>query len=327
MATQLLSVFLDVVAPVFAIVALGWALGPRLGLDARTLSRSAYYVFVPAFTFDVISRSTVPLADAGRMGAYAVVTHLSFGALAFVLARVLGRSRKVTAAWVMLSVFGNVGNFGLALITFRLGDAALVPATIYFIVILIVSFVVCVGIAAWTRGGGLAAVASVFRTPALLVAVPAFVVSGAHLHVPLLVSRTVGLLGGAMIPAMLFVLGVQLAGTRALRPSADVLVVAALRLVLAPAIAWALAAPFGLGGLASLFVWVLFILVVPNMAPVTAKILEPTPPLETIRAELEHVRHVDRTYHVDLADEQGTVHASIDKVVYVRRKGPAEVSG
>ena len=179
MLAQLPSVFLDVVAPVFAIVALGWALGPRLGLDAKTLSRVAYYVFVPAFTFDVISRSDVPLASVGRMAAYAVVTHLAFGAIAFLLARLLRRSREITAAYVMLSVFGNVGNFGLALITFRLGPAALAPATIYFIVILLTSFVVCVGVAAWTRGGGLAAVGSVFRTPALLVAVPAALVSAA----------------------------------------------------------------------------------------------------------------------------------------------------
>jgi predicted permease len=249
MASELLSVFLDVVAPVFAIVAIGWLVGPRLGLDAKTLSRAAYYVFVPAFTFDVISRSSVPLASAGRMAAYAIVTHLAFGAVAFALARLLRRSREVTAAYVMLAVFGNVGNFGLALVTFRLGDAALAPATIYFVVILLTSFVVCVGVAAWTRGGGLSAVVQVFRTPALIVAVPAALVSWSGAEVPLAVSRTVGLLGGAMIPVMLFVLGVQLAQTRVLRPTADVGVVAALRLVGAPALAFALAAPFGLGGL------------------------------------------------------------------------------
>ncbi len=249
MATELLSVFVDVVAPVFAIVAIGWVLGPRLALDAKTLSRAAYYVFVPAFTFDVISRSRVPLVSVGRMAMYAVVTHLAFGAIAFALARLLGRSRKTTAAWVMLSVFGNVGNFGLALIQFRLGEAALVPATIYFIVILLVSFVVCVGVAAWTRGGGLSAVVSVFRTPALVVAVPAALVSGSQTELPLFVSRTAGLLGGAMIPAMLFVLGVQLAETKALRPTGDTVVVALLRLAGAPLVAWLLAAPFGLTGL------------------------------------------------------------------------------
>ena len=42
--------------------------------------------------------------------------------------------------------------------------------------------------------------------------------------------------------------------------------------------------------------------------------------LAAIRSELEHMRHVDRTYHVDLLDEHGTVHASVEKVVYVRKK-------
>jgi predicted permease len=250
LVTQLLSIFFDVVAPVFTIVGIGWALGPRLGLDAKTLSRAAYYVFVPAFTFDVISRSRVPLASAGRMAAYAVVTHLAFGALAFLAARALRRSRKASAAWVMLSVFGNVGNFGLALIQFRLGDAALAPATIYFIVILLTSFSVCVGVAAWTRGGGvLSAIVSVFRTPAIIVAVPAVLISANAVELPLFVGRTVGLLGGAMIPMMLFVLGVQLADTKALRPTGDALVVSFLRLAVAPLVAWLLAAPFGLSGL------------------------------------------------------------------------------
>lgn len=249
MLTQLPSVFFDVVAPVFAIVGLGWLLGPRLGLDARTLSRAAYYLFVPAFTFDVVSKADVPLGAAGRMAAYAVLTHLAFGVIAWAIARLLGRSREKTAAWVMLSVFGNVGNFGLALITFRLGAEALAPATIYFIVILLTSFTVSVAVAAWTRGGGPAAVGSVFRTPALIVAAPAFAVSAWHLHVPLMIQRTVGLLGGAMIPVMLFVLGVQLAETKVLRPTRDVFLVSALRLLGAPAVAWALAGPFRLGGL------------------------------------------------------------------------------
>ncbi len=48
--------------------------------------------------------------------------------------------------------------------------------------------------------------------------------------------------------------------------------------------------------------------------------------LDAILRELEHSRHVDRTYHVDLTDEAGTIHASVEKVVYVRKKtsGSAE---
>ena len=248
MIGQLASVFLDVVAPVFAIVTLGFLLGPRLALDARTVARVAYYAFVPGFVFDVISRADVPLARAGRIALYILATHVVFGAVAWGVARALRRSREVAAAYVMLSVFGNVGNFGLALLQFRLGEAVLLPATIYFVVSTLVSFVVCVGVAAAVRGSGLGAVASVFKTPALLAAVPALAVSLGDLELPLLVSRTVGLLSSAMIPTMLFGLGLQLAATRGLRVSADVLVASGLRLLVAPAIAALVVIPFGLTG-------------------------------------------------------------------------------
>jgi hypothetical protein len=249
MALELLSVFVDVVAPVFAIVGLGFLLGPRLELDARTVSRAAYYVFVPAFMFDVVSRSEVPLASALRMAGFAVVTHLLFAALGLGLARLLRRSPEVTAGYVMVAVFGNVGNFGLALVQFRFGPQALVDATIYFIVILVTAFAISVAAAALVRGGGLSAVASVFRTPALIVVPPAALVAALDLPLPLFLTRGVGLLGGAMIPVMLFALGLQLARTRALRMGADVVWVSALRLVVAPAAAAALAVSFGLEGM------------------------------------------------------------------------------
>jgi predicted permease len=248
MLAQLASVFVDVVAPVFGIVALGYLAGPRLLLDARTLSRVAYFVFVPAFSFHVISGARIPLARAGRMAAYVVATHVVFALVAWGAARLLRRSREVSAAYVMLSVFGNVGNFGLALLQFRLGDAALVPATIYFVVSVLVSFVVCVGVAASVRGGRLSAVASVLKTPAILAAVPAIAVSALDVPLPLAVSRTVGLLGNAMIPTMLLALGLQLAQTQALRAGVDVLVATGLRLVVAPAVAALLVEPFGLVG-------------------------------------------------------------------------------
>lgn len=41
---------------------------------------------------------------------------------------------------------------------------------------------------------------------------------------------------------------------------------------------------------------------------------------DPIREELDRARHVDRTFSVDLIDGQGVVHASVEKVVYVKRK-------
>jgi acyl-coenzyme A thioesterase PaaI-like protein len=46
---------------------------------------------------------------------------------------------------------------------------------------------------------------------------------------------------------------------------------------------------------------------------------------EAIREALESARSVDRTYTIDLLDGAGAVHATIEKVIYIRRKDrPAE---
>ena len=42
--------------------------------------------------------------------------------------------------------------------------------------------------------------------------------------------------------------------------------------------------------------------------------------LDAIRRELDSQRSIDRVYRVDLTDAEGTVHASVEKVIYIARK-------
>ena len=44
--------------------------------------------------------------------------------------------------------------------------------------------------------------------------------------------------------------------------------------------------------------------------------------LDSIRRELNGKRSIDRVYRVDLTDAEGTVHASVEKVIYMARKQP-----
>jgi hypothetical protein len=42
--------------------------------------------------------------------------------------------------------------------------------------------------------------------------------------------------------------------------------------------------------------------------------------LDAVRAAAASGEPMDRTYHVDLVDAEGTRHASVEKVIYIRRK-------
>jgi predicted permease len=89
---------------------------------------------------------------------------------------------------------------------------------------------------------------AVFKTPALIALPPALLFNWLGIPLPLVVSRPVALLAGALIPTMLVALGAQLAAAGIPRPNLDMLLASAVRLLAGPALALALAAPFGLAG-------------------------------------------------------------------------------
>lgn len=249
MIWQLLSIFIDVLTPVFGLVLIGYLAKLYLNLDARTLSRAAYYIFIPAFVFSVISQASFDWSTATQMVLFIFVVHIACALLGFSLAKLMGRSTEVAAAFVLVATFGNVGNFGLSIVEFHLGGDALDEGTLYFLAVMIIAFMICVGIASWARNGGIGAVFSVFKTPALLAVLPALFFPSTDIDVPLFLARMTSLLGGAMIPTMLVGLGVQLAGVKTFHFSLDVVAASSVRLIGAPILAILLVIPFGLTGI------------------------------------------------------------------------------
>ena len=242
-------VFLNVVTPVFILVVIGYFVGPRLKIDARSLSRTAYFVFIPAFVFNIISEAKIDSELALQMLSFILVAQIAVALLGFLVGKALRQSREITAAFVLIATFGNVGNFGLPLIVFRLGETARTYATVYFVATIFISFVICVGVASWARSGGVTAVFSVFKTPALIALIPALVFNITDVEVPIFLSRLSGLLGQAMIPVMLITLGVQMGQIPKIKINFNVFAASTVRLIGGPVLALLIVPYFGLEGL------------------------------------------------------------------------------
>ena len=242
-------VFLNVVTPVFILVVIGYFVGPRLKIEARSLSRTAYFVFIPAFVFNIISEAKIDSELALQMLSFILVAQIAVALLGFLVGKALRQSREITAAFVLIATFGNVGNFGLPLIVFRLGETARTYATVYFVATVFISFVICVGVASWARSGGVTAVFSVFKTPALIALIPALVFNITDVEVPIFLSRLSGLLGQAMIPVMLITLGVQMGEITKIKINFNVFAASTVRLIGGPVLALLIVPYFGLEGL------------------------------------------------------------------------------
>ena len=242
-------VFLNVVTPVFILVVIGYFVGPRLKIEARSLSRTAYFVFIPAFVFNIISEAKIDSELALQMLSFILVAQIAVALLGFLVGKALRQSREITAAFVLIATFGNVGNFGLPLIVFRLGETARTFATVYFVATVFISFIICVGVASWARSGGVTAVFSVFKTPALIALIPALVFNITDVEVPIFLSRLSGLLGQAMIPVMLITLGVQMGEIPKIKINFNVFAASTVRLIGGPVLALLIVPYFGLEGL------------------------------------------------------------------------------
>jgi hypothetical protein len=172
------------------------------------------------------------------------------GALA---ARLLHLEGPTQAAFLSAILLMNAGNYGLTVNLFAFGEEGLSRATLYFTVSALVSSSLGVYLSARGRVSTRESLRRVAGVPMVYAAALGLVCNLGNFTVPEPLAKAVHVLGQASVPVMLAVLGAQLVQT--FRNRQPVLhlpalgVVTVTRLIIAPALAYALAWLVGLRGL------------------------------------------------------------------------------
>lgn len=242
------SVLFDVLAPVAVLVVLGAVVGPRLQIDSGSLSRLAYWVFGPAFVFGLLAEADL---ERSVVVGLVVASLAGMGAALAVALTWSGATRagyEAAAATAMTSMWGNVGNAGLAIVAFALGDDALPVAGVLMVTINLASLVLGVGMAQARTSSIVGAVVRALTAPMTIAGAVALLVNLVDVDVPLLADRSIGLLAQALIPVMLFGLGLQLVAAGRPRWSNDLAVIGVAKLAVAPLAAAVVATAMGLTG-------------------------------------------------------------------------------
>jgi predicted permease len=112
MASELL---LNILGPILLMVGLGALLRWRFKVDLATLSKLNIYIFTPAFIFERVATSKLPLADLGGAVVVTVMNILLLAGICFGFGLALRVNRKTIAAVAMAVMFYNSGNYGLPL--------------------------------------------------------------------------------------------------------------------------------------------------------------------------------------------------------------------
>ncbi len=245
----LAGIFLEILLPVFLIVGAGAAAGRLLQLDTKSLSRMVYWVIGPVFVYHVLANADMSAGLVGRLLGASMIAVAGSGVAAWLTGRALGRPARVTSAGVLSTVYGNVGNFGLAIVTFTYGEGALGYAGVILVAINVLGVLVGVAAARWQEHGAAVALRMAFTAPMTLAVIPAAVVNGGNVDLPSWLDRPIELVAAALIPVMLLTLGAQLGRMTMPRVSVDVARVLVIKLGLAPLIAAGAVVAVGLAGI------------------------------------------------------------------------------
>jgi predicted permease len=244
----LLSILLTQIAPIFLAAGSGFAVGRTLHVDVKSISRITLYIFSPCLVFVSLTESQLSGDELGRMAAFTAAAVILFGLTSWLFGRVLRLNRHTLTGLMIVCMFGNGGNYGLALNKFAFGDTAVARAVVYYVVSTLFVYTAGIFIASSGRAAWRESLLGVFKVPVIYGLLLAVLLRLTGWELPLAILRPVKLLSEAAIPVMLVVLGLQLAEAK--RPENLRLVTAAsaFQLISGPVIGLTLAALLGLSG-------------------------------------------------------------------------------
>ncbi|MFC4557624.1 AEC family transporter [Virgibacillus kekensis] len=246
--------FFQVILPIIAVFGAGYILQRIRVLDVKSIATASIYIFLPALVFTTLYESTF------NQGFTIIIVFAFFLLFMMIvinkaLARIFKWNRSVESASILTTAFMNGGNYGVPVMLYSIGNAAM-PYAIFFMVLQsLVMNVFGVYYASRSTSGFMKAFVTIFKMPATYAAVLAFVFQAIPWEIPESIYSTLTMVGGAAIPMMMVMLGMQLASITSLNFNWQVISSAlGVRMIVSPLLAF-------------LFIWIL------NVDPIISAVI------------------------------------------------------
>lgn len=247
---ELLNIFANNLLPILLIAACGFALGRMTQVEPRTLGRVTFNIFSPVLIFRLLTDSQLEMSRIAQMFGFTTAVMFVMGGLAYLTGRLLKLPRPVLVAVVLAVATSNSGNYGMPLIAFAFGDQALAYASIYYVVLAILTNTVGVLWASLGHMNFKQAIFGLLKVPMLYALAIALLFVRTGWAIPAPLDRGITILAGAAVPSMLVLLGLELSRFAWSKHVSAIVASLALRLLAGPLVGSGLASAFGLEGAA-----------------------------------------------------------------------------
>ncbi|MBP1971527.1 putative permease [Virgibacillus natechei] len=206
-----MSLFFNVILPIIAVFTAGFILQRVRVMDVKSVSTITLYILTPALVFTSLYDAEF---DKGYMiiVIYMLVLFFFMVVINKILARLFKWGPSIESAAILSTGFMNSGNYGLPVVLFSLGNAALPYAVFIMIVQSLMNNFFGIYYASRSTSGIKRAFKNVLKMPTTYAALLAFIFQYFSLGpLPDSIHSTLAMVGDAAIPVMMIMLGMQLA--------------------------------------------------------------------------------------------------------------------
>lgn len=207
MASTIIHV-LQIVAPAFLIIALGYGCGRYIHNGNAALIKISMGVLVPAFAWEHLYRMNLEFSAISDVLLSSIIIMLVPGLIAWGVFRVMGISGRGVYLPIM---FMNSVNLPFPILAAAYGEGAIPFALMFYLTAFIGIFTLGLII---VSGGKEKGYYQIFREPVVYVVFFALLFNVGEVEVPEFVNQSAHLLSQATIPMVLLALGIQLAQVR-----------------------------------------------------------------------------------------------------------------
>lgn len=238
------DILLQVTLPIVALVGMGFGAQRRLKLDVASLNRLLVFIIMPAFLVHFLSSARQPIAEIWPTVYFTAIQFALLMVVGWAVAKLFRLPAEYAAILTMATVYGNVGNYGIPLVKLAFPDSFILHQSV--ITSMMTMLIVSVG--AWMLAprtgatGIMARLRVAFETPVVPAVALGLTLRALEIRLPAIVGLPIELIGSTFPPLALFALGAQLAETgRGEIKAGPMTLLLLLKLIIAPALTWALA--------------------------------------------------------------------------------------
>ncbi len=243
-------IFFNIIMPVFVIIFFGFIFQKLKNPDFKSISDFTLYFLTPCLIFKGLVNSKLNLSHFITDGIiFMVCLTASLWFISFIVEKLLKFDSLKSSAFSLSTIMMNTGNFGIPLILFAYGQDGFAYAVINLVLFTFPLGTLAVFIASKGKSSIKNSLFEILKVPLFHAIILATIFRHFNIALPDVILKPINLIGDAAIPALLMLLGMQLARTNLGSDMKPVFIATFIRLLVSPIIAILLCNLLGITGL------------------------------------------------------------------------------